>query len=32
MTPAKAKNCSLCGSKLSGSEKFCKWCGTKVEK
>ena len=31
-TPATAKTCSLCGSKLIGTESFCKWCGTKVEK
>jgi flagellar basal body-associated protein FliL len=30
-TPATAKTCSLCGSKLTGTEKFCKWCGTQVE-
>jgi hypothetical protein len=30
-TPATAKTCYLCGSKLIGSENFCKWCGTKVE-
>ncbi|MFX0039152.1 MAG: hypothetical protein ACFFAB_07455 [Candidatus Heimdallarchaeota archaeon] len=30
-TPATAKVCSLCGSKLTGTEKFCKWCGTEVE-
>jgi hypothetical protein len=31
VTPATSKNCSLCGSKISGSENFCKWCGTKIE-
>ena len=30
-TPATSKTCSLCGSKLTGTENFCKWCGTKVE-
>ncbi|MFX1303542.1 MAG: zinc ribbon domain-containing protein [Promethearchaeota archaeon] len=31
-TPATAKTCSLCGSKLTGTESYCKWCGTKIEK
>ncbi|NVM18577.1 MAG: zinc ribbon domain-containing protein [Candidatus Lokiarchaeota archaeon] len=30
VTPAKAKSCSYCGSKLLVGDKFCKWCGTKV--
>ncbi len=30
-TPATSKTCSLCGSKLTGTESFCKWCGTKIE-
>ena len=30
-TPATAKTCSLCGSKLTGTESFCKWCGTQIE-
>ncbi|MFW9827861.1 MAG: zinc ribbon domain-containing protein, partial [Candidatus Thorarchaeota archaeon] len=31
-TPSTAKTCSLCGSKLTGTENFCKWCGTQIEK
>jgi hypothetical protein len=30
-TPAEAKTCSYCGSKIEPDYKFCKWCGTKVE-
>jgi len=32
ITPAKAKVCSFCGSKLSEKDKFCIWCGTPIEK
>ena len=30
-TPVTAKSFSLCGSKLTGTENFCKWCGTQIE-
>ena len=31
VTPAKAKSCSFCGSKLVAKDKFCKWCGTEIK-
>jgi hypothetical protein len=31
ITPAQAKNCSLCGSTLEPDTKYCAYCGTPVE-
>jgi hypothetical protein len=32
ITPIKSKTCSFCRSKLSLDDKYCKWCGTEIER
>jgi len=32
ITPATAKSCAYCGSKIKGADKFCMFCGTKIDR